>query len=73
MENQLSDLRDNLFRKFGTLESIPHLILGQVKNLSIDIVLGDPVSTVTTDGTIEVFYCPRFGISFENCVSALRA
>ena len=53
--------------------SIPDQIASEFLQLGDDLIVGDGVTAVLADGTIEVLYTPRFGGRFEDLIAAAGA
>lgn len=68
---QLDKLMELLASRFP--DGIPDLLIDDLSSLSLDMVFTDSHSTLSADGTIEVFQRFRFGSSFELFRAAVLA
>jgi hypothetical protein len=71
MDKQISELKDLIKLKF--FKNVPDSIVGDFDRLCLDIVFGDCIITLDTDGIKKVTIPFRFGSSFDDLVATLRA
>ena len=71
MEAQTERVVELAFSKFP--KGIPETLIGELLEVRNDLLLGDFVSALNADGSIEVLCPVRFGTSIENLAATIGA